>query len=258
MVPAFYRHQVSGIRYQGWSRDQVGRYQLLGLTYMQVAGCQRHRTKRRRTEALGVDADGAVKLIGGGASGCETADRATQRWHVGEADREIERHDALLSCIQRQTEREITGRRVIAFQHEVGVDGAQREAEWIRIADLKPDANTSATEWRPRARTTQTQFGGLAGRLFETWRSNDLLQVGETSAGSGCRDDGNQSSKRNSSTGVSRHGVLREASDMPEGPAEAGPHRRSPPAPVALQFRADDPCWLQSPSSFRRRSSVGS
>ena len=59
------------------------------------------------------------------------------------------------------------------------IDGAEREAEWIRIADLKPDANAGAAKPRSRIWTKHTQFGGLPGRLFKVRWPNDLLEVAE-------------------------------------------------------------------------------
>src|SRR5262249_59808646 len=115
--------------------------------------------------------------------GCETADRSAQRRHIGKADREIERNYGLLACIQRQTEREVADRRVITFQHEVGIDGAQREAEWIRIADLKPDANARAAKRGSRAWTKHTQFGGVAGRLVKGRGANNVLEGGGCTLG---------------------------------------------------------------------------
>src|SRR5262245_41148228 len=126
-----------------------------------------------------------------------------------------------------QAKRKVAGCRLIAFEHEIRVDGAQREAERIRIGDLKPDANARAAEWRSGARAEESQFGGLARRLFKPRRANDLLQAAEAARARGARGDGsNEKRERDSSTAVSRHGAAQRSI------GHAAPLGRLKPAPA--------------------------
>src|SRR4030095_6402750 len=99
----------------------------IALPNLQFARRECHRAEGWRAEASGIDAYRSIKLIGGRASGRETPNRSAQRRHVREADRQIERDHRFLSRGERQTKREVSGRRVAAFQAEVRIDGAERE-----------------------------------------------------------------------------------------------------------------------------------
>ena len=114
--------------------------------HAEFARRQCHWPECRRTETPCIDAHGPVKLIGGCTAGREPAECAAQRRHVGKADGEIQRDDALLPGRQRKTEREVGGRGVMAFEIEVRVDRAQGETERIWIGHLDPDANSGAAE----------------------------------------------------------------------------------------------------------------
>ena len=152
----------------------------------QVAPHQRHWPEDRLAKPSCIDADRPFERVGDGLTPGGAPHDVCKGRQIRKADGQLEGDDGLLPCAEWEPERKRSGGCARAFEKQRTVERSERQPKWIRIGDLRPQADHGPAEW-PRGRgALERHLCRLLARLSKPWRLHQLAQPAQRFT---CLDD---------------------------------------------------------------------